>query len=242
MKKLLALILALSLLGSSALAVTVTVDLDTATLQQLVDAQTAIGDRISALRKAQAPASEGILLSGSGTSIQSGVEIAQVPARLTITGKVKVTLSGGAFDYTYNSWQDSASCDAITEAGTFDMLIEGEGDWTIAVDPLVDGGTLALSGTGPAVSDFFPLSAATIVHVVMDATTLDDYSASLYCKLGSQYENIDAWSEDTVVGDSLFSSPLKLEGDGIIKPVKGRDRYYWVMNVPIGATWSITAK
>jgi hypothetical protein len=241
MKKLLAIVLALSLLGSVALAETLTIDLNKATLEELTAAQSAIGDRISELRAANVPAGEAIKLSGTGTAIQSGVEVTQVPSRVAITGAVAVTLTGGSYDLSFNLWEKAYSCEALTEAGTYDILVEGEGDWTIAIEPLKDGGTLECSGTGPTVTDFFPLTGATIVHCAMDASSLDEWSVGLYAYIGYEYESFDSWTYDTVVGDYV-SSPLKLEGDGIVKPVKGRDQYYWIIDVPDGATWSVSLK
>jgi hypothetical protein len=242
MKKLLAVILALALLFSAAVAETLTIDLSTATLDELTAAQTAIGNRISELRAAQAPSGESVTLTGSGTSIQSGVEVSQVPARVTVKGRVTVTFAGGDYDMVFNSWQDAESCDSLTDAGTYELLVEGDGDWSVAIEPLRDGGTLECSGTGPYVSDFFPLSASTIVHCAMDASKTDSWSASLYVSMGYQFESFDAWTYDTVVGDSIFTDPLTLEGDGIVKPVKGRDRYYWIVDVPLGTEWSIHLK
>ena len=242
MKKLLAVILAFSLLGSVAFAETITVDLDTATIEELTAAQSAIGDRISELRAAEAPEGETISLSGTGTAIQSGVTVTQVPARVTVTGPVEVTFTGGDYDLSFNLWQNDFSCEQLTDAGTYDLLIEGEGDWTIQIEPLKDGGTLECSGIGPYVTDFFPLSSATIVHCTMDASGVDAWSASLYTYLGYQYEGFDSWTYDTVVGDYASSDSFTVEGDGIIKPVKGRDRYFWIIDVPEDASWSISLK
>ena len=243
MKKILALVLILCMLAPAALADTLTVDLDTASMEELQTAQSAISDRISELRAASAPAQEDIMLSGTGTTIQSGVEVMQVPARVTVTGTVKVTLTGGEYDHEYNGYQEEYSSDVLTDAATYDTLVEGEGDWAILIEPLKDGSTLEMTGSGPYVTDFFSLPAATIVHVVMDATSLDDlWAASLYLSVGHQYENLDVWTDDTVVGDSLFSAPYKLEGDAIVKPTGDRTQYYWIIDVPIGTEWSITVK
>ncbi len=242
MKKLLAVLLALALLGSAAIAETLTIDLKTATIDELTAAQTTIGNRISELRAAQTPSGETITLTGNGTTIQSNVEITQIPARVVVKGSVKVTFTGGDYDLTYNTWQAQESCATLTDAGTYELLIEGDGDWTISIEPLKEGGTLECSGTGPSVTDFFPLTGSTIVHCVLDASMLDEWSASLYVSIGYQYEGFDSWTYDTVVGDTIFTNPLTLEGDGIIKPVKERDQYYWIIDVPLGATWSISVK
>ncbi|MCE5342331.1 MAG: hypothetical protein LLF96_01895 [Eubacteriales bacterium] len=242
MKKLLAVLLAFALLGSSAIAEKLTIDLATATIDELTAAQATIGNRISELRAAQAPSGETITLTGNGTTIQSNVVVTQVPARVVVKGLVQVTFTGGDYDLVFNSWQLQESCESLTDAGTYELLIEGDGDWTVSIEPLKEGGKLECSGAGPYVSDFFPLSSSTIVHCVLDASTLDEWSASLYISIGYQFESFDSWTYDTVVGESIFTNPLTLEGDGIIKPVKGRTQYYWIVDVPLGATWSINIK
>lgn len=244
MKKALALTLALLLaLPAAALSAEILADgWQDAPLEELLAAQQTIADRVSELRAADAPPAEAVTLKGTGTSIVTSVEVPVIPARVTVKGSVKVTLSGGSYDRSFNMWEESASCELLDEAGTYDVLVEGAGAWSVSIEPLKEGGTLVLSGVGPYVSDFFPLASATIVHCVMDASKSDAWSASLYLKVGHQYTNIDAWDTNNVVGDSLFSAPLKLEGDGIVKPVKNRSQYFWVVDVPVDASWSITLK
>ncbi|MEG1358356.1 MAG: hypothetical protein RSE23_01705 [Clostridia bacterium] len=242
MKKLVILIMVLLLAVPAALADTITIDLGTATLDELQAAQSTISDRISTLRAASAPVGEAVQLTGTGTAIHSGVDVPQIPARVTVTGKVKVTLTGGAYDHVFNNWQFAGSCEALTEAATYEALVEGEGDWSVSIEPLAEGGTLEMSGVGPYVSDFFPLSNATIVHGKLDASSTDGWSATLRLAMGHQYSNIAAWQEESVLGDSLFSSPLVFEGDGIVKPTVDRTQYYWIVDVPVGAEWTISVK
>lgn len=243
MKKLLALCLCLTLcLPAAALADVLADGWQEATLEELQAAQQSVADRISELRAAETPAGDAVELSGNGVAILSDVAVEQAPARVTVTGTVKATFTGGSYDHSFNVWKNESTCEVLTEPATYEVLVEGEGDWSIRVEPLKDGGTLELEGTGPYVSDFFELPGSTIVHCVMDASNSDEWSASLYIKLGHQFGNISAWDTDSVVGDSLFSAPLKLEGDGIIKPVKGRTQYYWLIDVPVGAQWAISLK
>lgn len=101
------------------------------------------------MRAAAAPGGEAITLSGSGTTIQSGVEITQVPARVTVQSTVKLTLSD---KYDYSS-QYTWACEGIGNACTYEALIEGDGDWTITIEPLKDGGDISCEGEGPYVSD-----------------------------------------------------------------------------------------
>lgn len=242
MKKTLALLLMLLLLPTAVLADVLASGWEDASLDELLAAQAAIADQISQLRAAASDSAERLTYTGDGTSILSGVNISQIPARVTVNGKVKLTMTGGKYDHTFNLWQEEMACEVLTDAATYDLLIEGSGAWSITFEPLKEGGTLELSGTGPYVSDFFQLPGATIVTCSMDASMLDLWSASLYVHMGHQYSNISSWAEDSVAGDSLFSDPLQLTADAIIKPTENRDQYYWIIDVPVGATWSITQK
>lgn len=242
MKKILALLLALLLLPAAALADVLAPGWEGATLDELLAAQAAIADQISKLRAAASDAAEALTFTGEGTSILSAVNVEHIPARVTINGTVKVTMTGGQYDHVFNVWQDEMSCEVLTDAAEYDLLVEGTGAWVVTIEPLKDGGTLELSGTGPYVSDFFQLPSATIVTCSMDASMLNAWSASLYIKMGHQYSNINSWAEDSVAGDSLFSAPLKLTEEAIVKPTKNRDQYYWIIDVPVGAAWSITQK
>lgn len=242
MKKILALILALLCLPAAAFADVLADGWQDATLEELLAAQEAIADQVSALRAASYEQAEALTYSGTGTKIISGVDVVQIPARVTVEGAVTMTLTGGSYDHKFNPWEREMACDVLTEAATYDMMVEGSGDWTITIEPLKAGGTMSLSGVGPYVSDFFELPGATIVNCSMDASMTDAWTASLYIYMGEQYEHFDSWRQESVIGDALFSKPLTLTGEAIIKPVKGRDLYFWIISVPVGAEWSIEAQ
>lgn len=242
MKKLLTLLLVFLLIPAVSLADVLAPGWEDASLDDLLAAQAAIADQISQLRAASSDAAETLTFSGDGTTILSAVNVEHIPARVTINGTVKLTLTGGQYDHVFNVWQDKMSCEVLTDAAEYDLLVEGTGAWTITIEPLKEGGTMELSGTGPYVSDFFQLPSATIVVCSMDASKLGKWSASLYVKMGHQYGNISSWTTDSVAGDSLFSDPLKLTEEAIVKPTKNRGQYYWIIDVPVGTTWSITQK
>lgn len=228
----------LTLAASPALAQTLTIDLETATIEELTAAQTQIGDRISQLRAAAAPAAEAIVLTGSGTSILSGVEVATVPARLTIEGKVKLTLSG-EYDHTFNYAQESFACDVLTSAETFEALVEGAGDWTITIEPIKDGGSIVASGVGPWVSDFFPLESASILTIKADASGMDALLSNVIVQLYQPLRYIDTYNPKSLTNDLITATGDAFAADVIAKPDEAGALCFWHVKVAPGVAWSI---
>lgn len=99
MKKLLALILVLVLcLPAMALADVLADGWRDASMEELLDAQQNISNRISELRAAAAADVERVELSGTGTAILSDVVIPFAPSRVKLTseGSCTAKLTGGA--------------------------------------------------------------------------------------------------------------------------------------------------
>lgn len=243
MKRIFCVLLTLLILAASpALAQSLTIDLETATIEELTDAQQQIGDRISQLRAAAAPTGEAVTLTGTGTAIVSGVEVAAAPARLTIEGKVKLTLSG-KYDHTFNITASNAfTCDVITTAETFDALVEGDGDWTITIEPIKEGGTLQASGVGPFVSDFFPLDSATILTVTADASDMDALLSNVIFNLYQPLKYVNSYSSDALTNELITANDGAFTSDVIAKPDEAGALCFWYVNVAPGVAWSIESK
>lgn len=243
MKKIWCILLALLTLAvSPALAQTLTIDLETATIEDLTAAQTQITDRISELRAATSPAGEALTLQGTGTSIISGVEVAVAPARLTIEGKVKLTLSG-KYDHTFNlSASNAYTCDVITSAETYDALVEGDGDWTITIEPLKEGGTLQASGVGPWVSDFFTLDSAAILTVSADPANMEALLSNVIFNLYQPLKYVKTYSADALTNELITSTSGVFFSDVIAKPDDPQAQCFWFVNVAPGVEWSISRK
>ena len=228
----------LTLAASPALAQVLTIDLDTATIEELTAAQAQIGDRISQLRAAAAPAAEAITLTGSGTSIISGVEIAAVPARVTVEGKVKATLSG-KFDLAYNIGKSSFSCDVHTYAGPHDLMVEGDGDWTVTIEPIKEGGSLVSSGVGPWVSDFFPLDSAAILTVKADPTGMEGMLSNANFCLYQPLKYMNTYSYSALTNELITATGDAFVADVIAKPDEAGALCFWHVKVAPGVAWSI---
>ena len=120
MKKLLALILVLVLcLPAMALADVLADDWQDASMEELLDAQQNISNRISELRAAAAADVERVELSGTGTAILSDVVIPFAPSRVKLTseGSCTAKLTGGAYDYVFDG--DSYEEKFFDQSGTF---------------------------------------------------------------------------------------------------------------------------
>ena len=182
-----------------------------------------------------------ITLTGSGTSILSGVEVAAAPARVTVEGKVKLTLSG-KYDHTFNYAQESFDCDVLTSAETYDALVEGEGDWTITIEPIKEGGSMQASGTGPWVSDFFPLDGAAIVTVSADPSKMDALLTNVIFQIYQPLKYIGTYSPDSLTNELLTASNGPFAADVIIKPEDGQALCFWQVKVAPGVEWSINVK
>lgn len=242
MKKLLALCLALLIFIPAAASAEVLADgWQDADLEALQQAQQDIANRISELRVVSTPTADLVELSGSGTSILTDVAINFSPARVIIEceGEISVAFTGGDYDYTFSA--SSYEQEFFDQTGTFDLLIESAGAWSVTVEPIADGGTLPMEGSGPFVSDFFELSAPMIVTISSDAGEMDAMLSNLIVTLCHQYENIESWQEESLTNE-LLSDGDTFSADVILQPVDGRMQYCLSVKCEPGVAWSITPK
>ena len=239
MKKLVSIMLMIALVVPCAASAEVLADgWQNAGLDALIDAQEQIAKHIEDIRAENAVSADPLVLTGSGTTIvQEPLLIFDIPARIVVSGNVELTLFGEQFDHEFNSDKRNYSCERFTYPGEYTALVEGEGEWEITIEPIKEGGTLEISGTGPYVSDFFDFDAPTIMHVVIDNAS---YSR-MGIRMGHYLENIKDWGSDAVIKYDLYGND-GVDEDVIIKPTKGESMYYWIVDVPEGVEWSITAK
>lgn len=242
MKKLIILGMVLALLLPSAVLADVLVDgWQDATMDELQQAQQDISNRISELRAAASVDVDSVELSGSGTSILSDVVIPFSPSRVIVECEddTSVKFTGEEYDYTFSAKTREESF--FSAVGTFDLLVESPGAWTVVVEPIMDGGMLPMNGNGPFVSDFFELPAPMIVSITADPAGMDAFLTNLIVKLHNQYENIDSWGGDSLTNE-LLSTDDSFAADVILEPVDGRDQYCLSVTCEPGVEWSIAPK
>lgn len=211
-------------------------------LDELIDAQEQIGQRIKAIRAESAISDDLIVLTGSGTTIvKEPITISAIPARVTVKGNVQLTLTGGIVDFVYNKDSMAYDCDDLTYTGQYTALIEGVGDWEITIEKIRPGGSFDAGGTGHSVSDFFTFTEPTIVDLVIDKSMTTEIRPRMHVYMGRQHKYDDGWGLDILLDDSFYSDQ-RIEKEIIVKPEDGRTEYYWIVDVPEGVEWSITAK
>ena len=240
MNKILAILMVLLIcLPSAALADVLADGWQDASMDELLDAQQDINNRISELRAAEAANVDAVKLSGSGTDIVSEVVIPFAPARITITGSGTFKLSGGTdTTFTAKGYQQ----DSLTKSGTYQLLVEAEGDWTFTAEPIAAGGTLPLSGSGPFVSDFIELPQAMIVTLTGEPGTMESLVSNFIVHLNHEYENLDLWGYDALSNELFTKSTESFTADVILQPVDGRTEYFISITCDPGVEWSITPK
>jgi hypothetical protein len=183
-----------------------------------------------------------ISLSGTGVTIQNNVAIPFVPARIRLDSseKAKLTLTNNGKNQTYS--ENSHAVKLLDEPGTFDVLLETPGNWSLAVEPITAGGTLEISGTGPYIGNFFTLAAPTIVTITANPSGARSSYSSFSVKLQYPYRHISGWASDLHASESLSKKTGTFSKDVIVKPQEGRSDYLWNIQCDPGVEWSIRLK
>lgn len=240
MNKILSILVALLIcLPSVALADVLADGWQDASMDELLEAQQDISGRISELRSAEAADVDSVELAGSGTDIVSEVVIPFAPARITITGSGTFKLSGGT-DTTFAS--KGYQQDSLVKSGTYQLLVESEGDWTFTAEPIIAGGTLPLSGSGSFVSDFIEIPQAMIVTLAGEPGAMESSLSNFIVHLNHEYENLDLWGYDVLSNELFTKSTEPFSADVILQPVDGRTEYFISVTCDPGVEWSIAPK
>lgn len=253
MKKLMPILVSalLAIAPASALADTLSIDLDTATYDELADARDQITARMDELLAAQATpapaeATDGVHYSGEGTTILSDVQLPYDYNVLTYTasrGTGYKLMGDGDKQLSYCSGQQQ--CDIVSGPNTAKLLVEGKDAWTMDVEPLVSASALtAAEGVGCYTSPIFPLETDSIIslHVVdpdgkyefQDALSID---CTLYILMGDGKLR----SDKLVIGASM-TEECTYDADLILSPIDGAAGYVLVVNVLPTYEWSATLK
>lgn len=241
MRKLLLLFLVLTLLVLPASADVLTQDWQSADLDELLAAQSAIANEISTRRAAEQPTVQAFTSSGSGTTILSNIEVPYSPARVTFTADSKASLSlPGKYDHTYQLTSAGTVVELLDDQSTYNAMITASGAWSLTIEPIVAGQTLPFSGTGDGVSDFFQLTTPVIATISWDASGVTGWFNQMSVTMCHQYKNISAWQSDLLLNEL----DLDVTGsvDVILSPTQGRDEYCFAVSAADGLKWSISYK
>ncbi len=244
MKKMFALLLALLLPVTGALADVLTDDwrgADDAEIQAAIDELNAELQSRTATRDP----SEAVTISGHGTSVEQ-IAVTGIPARITLTCTDKemynpVKISGGSKDIELNPYGSGIAEALVSEEGSYTAMIETSGDWTLTVEPLsMIGMFTGFSGNCSVFTDMFTLTGPTIATVAVDPSndSLGSFIVELwYCTEQEWKRSYDS---------SLIAELTKGEAysyDMILKPIDGATAYaIRLYSSYDGLGWSITAK
>ena len=232
MKRLISLFVILSLLCSVACAEVVTVNLASATEEQLLKARDAIDARLAEIRLADAPViDESCIIRGKGMEILTDVEVKNIISRFNVHSKGDVTVS------CYNGNERLYLHDYIAGAQTIPMIIvEADEEWYIDFSPIGKMDSPYISGKGSYTSDVFVVSPPTIVTITLSQTA----GYFDYTNINLRYvdKNGGCWIADTVMQLALAPQCI----DYIIKPEEDAVMWFWTIDCSDNIEWSITAK
>lgn len=233
MKRILALVLVLMAFAGCAFADTVSVDLNSATEEELKIARDAIDAKLMEIRLSNAPKMDAsYIIHGNGTQILTNVEINAELSRFNIHDANEVDVSC----YDANG-ERLFIFDYIKGQQTIPMImVESEKDWFIDVSPLGTIDSPYISGQGSYTSDLFVAVPPTIVTITIeDKKGYSNYTdINLYYVDKAGEVHIEDW-----VAQKKYSSQ---RFDYIIKPNNEAAAWFWVIDCSDHVKWSITAK
>lgn len=239
----------LAIAPASALADTITIDLDTATYDDLAAARDQITARMDALLAAQATpapaeAADGMHYSGEGTAIVSDVQLPYDYNVITYnasrgTGYKLKSEEDKQLSYCFGGQQ----CDIVTGPRIAKLLVEGKSEWTIDIAPLATASALTASeGTGCYTSPIFPLDSDTIINLhITDPDGSDDMGDSIDATLYMLTDDGRLYDDALVIGGGLADDGT-YDADLILSPVDGATGYVLVVNGLPAYQWSVTPK
>lgn len=239
----------LAIAPASALADTLSIDLDTATYDELADARDQITARMDELLAAQATpapaeAADGVHYSGEGTAIINDVQLPYDYNVITytsgpMTGYKLRDSSDKQISYTIGGQQ----CEIVSGPDTAKLLVEGKYAWTFDVTPLESASALSVwEGTGCCASPVFTLDTDTIINLhVVDPDGKHEFqdALSINCTLYILMDDGKLRSDKLVIGASM-TEECTYDADLILSPIDGAAGYVLVVNVLPTYEWSVT--
>lgn len=242
MKRFLSLFVLCLLLCSIAIADTVTVELDTASIEELMEARSLIDRRIAELSQDVTPESNPFILRGSGT------EILQVNMTLEPLSRFVFICADDDAEYTITlngedkKWLSEAEY-FETKSEISRVMVQSQEPWTIDVSPIGHIDTPFISGNGNYVSDRFVIDSPSIVSVTFDYTAGGGNYWNERCSL--VLYKID--SNGSVHADYLVSSEEVYEGktitvDAMVDIDDNTQHCFWGINCNSKIKWAISDK
>ena len=234
-------LLSILIITSAAFADTITIDLDTATADELQAARDAINERIADILASDlSSVSEKFTLKGKGTKILEGVDLLYTPARLFVksTAEIKVTLCSDGKNRTYDGSNSSGLQFAHLidkEQSISSIIVETQGEWSLEFSPIELTQKMITSGSGSCITDYFLVSPPQIVSISFNDGWYAGYTYIYLYKIHANNSvSCEEWMWQDFVTDETF--------DYIIKPESNVKAYFIMISCPHDTRWSITTK
>ena len=242
MKKI-AYVLMLLVLGCSvAIADTLTIDLDNASLDELMSGKRTIDQRINELNRSVQSSGEEYILKGNGTEIRA-VDITLAPlSRFVFTcadpdAEYTLTVNGEEKD-----WISESSYFA-TESTISTIMVQSKKPWQLELSPIGFIDTPFITGAGNFISDRFIIDSPSIVTVTFDYSSGNGNYWNEFCSL--VLYSVD--EKGTVSAHYLVSGEQVYEEESItldvIVNLDNQAQYcFWGVKCNSKIKWSIAAK
>ncbi len=223
-----------------AFADTVTVNLDTATVEELQAARDAIDARLAEIRASVLPAvGVKFAFTGKGTQLLEGVDLCYSPARLFAKSseEIKVTLCSDDSNRTYDGHSsDYQFAYVIEEQQSISaIIVETHGEWTLELSPIESTEQIAANGSGSCITGYFHASPPQIVSITFNDGWYGGYTDIYLYKIHANNSvSYDEWMWQDIVFDDTF--------DYVIKPESNVKAYFIRICCPHDTQWEIKTK
>lgn len=242
MKKIAYTLMLFALVCSVAIADTLTIDLDNASLEELMDAKRTIDQKINEINTSMQSTDEEYILTGDGTEIRT-VNIALEPlSRYVFTcadGDAKCTINVNGKDI---RWSSRINC--FSTAPTIaTVMVQSKEPWQLELSPIGFTDTPFMTGNGNFVSDRFTIDSPSIVTVTFDYSSGGGNYWNERCTL--ILYSVDAKgvaSAHYLVSEEQVYSNESITLDVIVNLDNQAQYCFWGVQCNSKIKWSIAAK
>lgn len=242
MKKIAYVLMIFALVCSVAIADTLTIDLDNASLDELMNAKRTIDQKINELNRSVQSSDEEYILKGNGTEIRA-VDITLAPlSRFVFTSSdpdadYTITVNGEQKD-----WISKSSFFA-TESTISTVMVQSKKPWQLDLSPIGFIDTPFISGAGNFISDRFIIDSPSIVTVTFDYSSGNGnfWNESCWLVLYSVDAKGSVSTNYLVSGEQVYEEE-SITLDVIVNLDSQAQYCFWGVQCNSKIKWSIAAK
>lgn len=242
MKRIVCFLMLLTLTSSIAFADTLTVDLDTASLEELIEAKRIIDQRITELNQSAQTISDNYILQGDGT------EIRKVDISLEPLSRFVFTCPDGDAEYTITvngeekRWISKSSYFETASTIT-NIMVQSKMPWQLDLSPIGFTDSPFITGNGNYISDRFVIDTPSIVSVTFDYSSGGGnyWNENCYLVLYSVDANGSVSSHYLISGEQVYEGK-SITLDVIVNLDDQTQFCFWGVQCNSKIKWSIVAK